>query len=56
MRRWSLLGRKSWFVGRVRYGLRREGEGGEGGDWKIVAKTIILIDRHQPIEALSFIL
>jgi 3-phenylpropionate/cinnamic acid dioxygenase small subunit len=45
------MGDKQWFVGRVHYRLRLE-----AGSWKFSEKRIVLIDRHQPIEALSFIL
>lgn len=45
------MGQKRFYGGRCDVRLRRE-----AGGWLIERKTIRLIDRHQPIESLSFIL
>lgn len=45
------LGHKQFFVGHVFYRLRLEAAG-----WLFNEKRIVLIDRHQPIEGLSFFL
>ncbi len=45
------LGEKHFYVGRSRFDFRRHAEG-----WRITAKQVVLLDRRQPIEALSFIL
>lgn len=45
------LGDKQTFVGSIRYSLRRE-----AGVWKMAEKCVVLLDRAQPIEGLSFFL
>jgi 3-phenylpropionate/cinnamic acid dioxygenase small subunit len=45
------IGKKHLFVGRCTMQFRQSAQG-----WKIVEKRIVLLDRAQPIEGLSFIL
>ena len=45
------LGEKHFYAGRTTLQCREE-----AGAWRIFNKTIVLLDRRQPIEALSFIL
>lgn len=45
------LGTKRFYVGRCKLRLKNV-----GGKWLIDRKTIILLERHQPVESLSFLL
>src|SRR5690606_5006163 len=45
------LGDKRTFTGYCRLRLQRT-----NGAWRIAAKTIVLLERHQPVMGLSFIL
>ncbi|MDD7963950.1 aromatic-ring-hydroxylating dioxygenase subunit beta [Actinomycetospora lemnae] len=45
----------TWWVGRVTHRLRRV-PGGDGGELRMAAKTVVLVDSDRPLPTMSFLL
>lgn len=46
------LGKLRWFAARCEHQLREHGD----GEWRIVLKKVVLLNREQPIENLTFLI